>query len=47
MKNGWRFESVAGKLDGRRGAKKPLTEGCKVKLNIGDKVSCFYENTKV
>ena len=24
------FESLAGKLDGRRGVKRPLTKGCKL-----------------
>ena len=45
-KNGLLFESVAGKPDGRRGIKRPLTKGRKVKHNNGNKISCFYANAR-
>ena len=38
--------SLAGKLDGRRGVKRPLTKGCRVKNNNGNKISCFYANAR-
>ena len=40
------FESVAGKLDGRRGIKRLLTKGYKVKHNNGNKIACFYANAR-
>ena len=40
------FESLAGKLDGRRGAKRPLTKGCQFNHDNGNKISCFYTNAR-
>ena len=37
---------MAGKLDGRRGIKRLLTKGYKVKHNNGNKIACFYANAR-
>ena len=40
------FESLAGKLEGRRGVEKPLRNGCQLDHDNGKKLSCFYMNAK-
>ena len=40
------FESLVGKLDVRRGVKRLLTKGCQFNQNIGNKISCFYSNSR-
>ena len=42
----WRMCNMAGKLDGRRGVKRPLTKGCQFNHNNRSKISCFYTNAR-
>ena len=41
--NGWVFESLAGKLDGRRGVKRPLTKGCQFNQTNGNIILVFIQ----
>ena len=38
--------SLAGKLEDRRGVKRPLAKGGQFNQNNGNKISCFYTNAR-
>ena len=40
------FESLAGKLEDRRGVERPLKNACQRDKDIGKKISCFYINAR-